>query len=290
MQPPPSAAMLPQAKGAFADACLARFVEQADRGFRRDALESFWDLEEEFRRFVASGCLGELLNRELRKLTANPSYMGDWRPNQLVLHRGRGFALSIGLFDQGRQYIHTTPFFGLYAPVGTDRLDYDLYRLPADYRNDVFDAALRLEPAGSGTCGPGEILRLQADRYAYDFKIERPVTVVKFTTAAFQNLEWLFDKDQLQARQANDSELNWTQLRVAAYILGRLAQPTSLEPLELLSTHPHHAVRWAAIQNLGRLSRGAALDKLESALDDVHPHVRHAAARTLSQVRQKTPE
>ncbi|MDB5978680.1 MAG: repeat protein [Nevskia sp.] len=279
-----------QAEAACADAQLSRFVEQVDRGFRRDALESFWDLEAEFRRFIDSGCLGELLNRELEKLTANPSYMGDWRPKQLVLHRGRGFALSIGLFDQAREYIHTTPFFGMYVPIGTESLRYDLYRLPADYRNDVFDAALRLESAGSGTCEPGEVLRLQADRYTYDFKIERPVAVVKFTTAAFQNLEWLFDKDQLQARQANDSELNWTQLRVAAYILGRLAQQTSLEPLELLSTHPHHAVRWAAIQNLGRLSRGAALDKLESALDDVHPHVRQAAARTLNQVRQQTPE
>lgn len=278
------------AEAGGADASLIRFVEQADRGFRRDEPQSFWDLEGELHKLVASGFHGELLDRELEKLVANPSHMGDWRANQLVLHRGRGFALAIWLLDRPRQYIHTTPFFGMYAPVGTESLHYDIYRLPAGYCNDVFDPSLRLEAAGSGVTRPGEILRLEADRYTYDFKADRPVLVVKFTAAAFQHLEWLFDKGTLQAWQANDSELHWTQLRVAAYILGKLGQATSLEPLDLLSTHLHHAVRWAAIQNLGRLSRDAALDKLEVALDDVHPHVRRAAARALQQARPKTQD
>ena len=272
---------LPEAEG------LSRFISQVDRLFRRDALESFWDLEEEFRRLVASGFVGGLLEHEIEKLVANPSYMGDWRPNQLVLHRGRGFALSIWLFDQARQYIHTTPFLGMYAPVGAASLHCDIYRLPASYRNDVYDPALKLEPAGSAITRPGEILLLQSDRYAYDFRVERMVPVVKFTTSAFQNLEWLFDKERLQPLQANDSELNWTQLRVAAYILGKLAHPSSLEPLQLLTAHPHHSVRWAAIQSLGRLDQAAARAKLEGALSDPHPHVRRAAGNTLQQTGHK---
>ena len=267
---------------------LAHFIEQVERNFLTDQLESFWSLEEDFRRLVQSGAAGALFNRELEQLLRNPSYMGNWRPNQMMVHRGRGFALSIWLFDKPRQYIHTTPFYGMYAPLGAESLHYDIYKLPEGYRNSVFDPALKLVPAGSGMTAPGGILLLQSDQYTYDFKVERPLPVLKFTSASFQTMEWLFSKDQLNAWQANDSELVSTQLRVSAYILGRLAHQSSLEALEQLTSHGHHAVRWAAVQNIGRLSRGVALAKLQQALDDPHPHVRRAAEKTLQQLKSKT--
>ena len=271
------------------DRQITAFVERVDRDFRRESLESFWDLEDEFRQFVHSGFLQDLFNRQLAALVADPTYMADWRPNQLMIHRGRAFALSLWLFQTPRRYIHTTSFYGMYSPVGKESLHYDIYKLPQGYRNAVFDPTLQLEPAGSGITSPGGILLLQSDRYVYDFKVERPVPVLKFTTASFQTLEWLFNKDNLHAWQANDSELAWTQMRVTAYVLGRLAHQSSLESLELLASHSHHAVRWAAIQNLGRVSRKAALIHLEKALDDPHPHVRRAAGKTLQQLKQSVP-
>jgi hypothetical protein len=271
------------------DADLGHFVEQVEQTFKPDALESFWSLEEEFRRLVHSRCPTAFFNRELRRLAGNPSFMGNWRPNQMMLHRGPGYALSIGLFDKPRQYIHSSPFYGMYAPLGQESLYYDIYKLPQTYRNGVFDPSVRLEPAGSGITAPGGILLLQTDQYVYDFRIERPLPVLKFITAPYQTMEWLFSKEQLHAWQANDSELVSTQLRVSAYILGRLAHASSLEALEQLSTHGHHAVRWAAVQNIGRLSRSVALTKLEQALDDPHPHVRRAAAKTLRQLKAKIP-
>ncbi len=271
------------------DSHLARFIEQVEKNFQTDAIESFWGLEEEFRRLIHSGSPGAVFNRELERLVDNPSYMGNWRPNQMMVHRGRGFALSIWLFDKPRQYIHSTPFYGMYAPLGKESLYYDIYKLPQGYRNALFDPTLKLEPAGSGITAPGGILLLQSDQYVYDFRIERPLPVMKFTSASHQTMEWLFSKDQLNAWQANDSELVSTQLRVSAYILGRLAHQSSLEALEQLTSHGHHAVRWAAVQNIGRLSRSVALVKLEQALDDPHPHVRRAAAKSLQQLKLKTP-
>lgn len=270
-----------------AESPLARFVEQVDRNLRLGEPEPFFNLEEEFRRLVHSGFLVPYLNVQIEALTRDPGHLGDWRQNQLVVHRGRGYALTVWLFDKPRQHIHTSSFYGMFAPVGKDSLCYDIYKLPPHYRNDVFDPGVKLEPAGSGITAPGGILLLQSDEYAYDFKFERPLAVLKFTTSSFHSLEWLFNKDNLHAWQANDSELKWTQLRVASYILGRLAHQSSVEPLEQLATHPHHAVRWAAIQSLGRLSRTAALAQLENALDDPHPHVRRAAGKTLQQIRQK---
>jgi hypothetical protein len=269
---------------------LARFAEQVDRRIGINPPQSFWALQDEFRRLLRSGMPHAALNEQLRRLVTQPSHMGDWRPNQAMLHRGRGYAVSVWRFDRPRRYIHTTPFHGMYAPLGSESLHYDLYRLPPGYRNDLYDPSLRLEPAGSGITAPGGILLLQPDEYVYDFRIERPLPVLKFTTAAFDTLEWLFERDTLAPFQANDSELISTQLRVTAYVLGKLGDPSSTAPLDLLATHPHHAARWAGIQNLARLDRGAARRRLEQALDDPHPHLRNAAARALHQANAATAQ
>lgn len=264
---------------------VTRFVKHVENGFVRDAVETFWALETEFRDLVRSGFVQDVFNDELRQIAANPDYVGEWRPGQLLIHRGRGYALAVSLFEKTRQYIHTAPFYAMYAPVGGESLRYEAYKLPQGYQNSVFDPSLRLERAWSGSTPPGDVLLLRSDSYAYDFIIERPQLVLKFTTAPFHTLEWLFKKDDLHAWQAGDSEINSTQLRVAAYILGKLAHQSSIEPLSQLSSHPHHAVRWAAIQSLGRLSRTAALEKLEQASADPHPHVRRAANKTLQQLK-----
>lgn len=266
---------------------VADFAEAVDRVFVRDEIETFWRCEDAFRRLLDSGFAAEMFRHELRAIVDDATYIGDWQRSQLMVQRGSGFALSLALFETPRRYIHTTPYYGMYAPLGAQGLHYDRYRLPANYRNDVFDPSLRLEPAGSGVTRPGAILQLLSAEYAYDFRVEQPTLVAKFTSAPFHTLEWLFSKDSLRPWQANDSELSSTQLRVAAYILGKLAHQSSLEPLLAMTRHPHHAVRWAAIQAVGRLSRTEALTQLQRAQADPHPHLRRAAAKTLKQLEGK---
>jgi hypothetical protein len=289
---PSGAAALATAPAAAAPAAipeLSRFLEEVERRFRPEAPESFWALEEAFRDLVLGGALPAVFNRELQRLLDNPCYMGNWHPHQMTLDRGRGHVLSIWMFDQPRRYIHSTPYYGMFAPLGAESLHYDVYRLPENYRNAQFDPQARLEPAGSGFTAPGGVLLLQSDQYVYDFKVERPLAVAKFTSAAYHSLEWLFERDSLRAWQANDSELVSTQLRVSAYILGRLADASSVEVLQTLGNHRNHSVRWAAVQNIGRLDRQAALQSLRQALDDPHPHLRRAAAGTLRRLQTTIP-
>jgi hypothetical protein len=272
-----------EAHGEAQASSLPRFLARVEQQFRIDRLESFWTLQEDFRELAGSGFAAARINEELARVVDNPSHMGDWRPNQCMIHRGRDYSLSLCLIEENRRYIHSSAAFAMCAPVGSESLAYRVYRLPEEYHNAVFDSSIALEPAGTGITAPGGVLLMQSDRFVYDFQVGHSVTVLKFATASIQPLEWLFSKDTLHAWQANDSELAWTQLRVAAYILGRLAEPSSLEPLQELSSHPHHAVRWAAIQNLGRLSRRAAVARLRKAVNDPHPHVRRAAVKTLQQ-------
>ena len=263
---------------------LDNFAATVQSCINRENPERFWDSEAAFQQLLAGRFLQNILNDELAKLIADPVYFGDWRPAEWVLRRGRGFALSVAVFDSERRYIHALPFFGLYSPLGGQQLDYLRYALPASYNNPVFDPSLSLLPAGGGLIAPGEVLALHTREYAYDFRLPNPVIVLKLSTAPIQPLEWLFRKDTLQAWQGNDADLSSTQLRVAADVLGKFAHQSSLAPLQLLTGHGHHAVRWAAIQNLGRLNRAVALEHLRIACNDPHPHVQRAAQKTLDRM------
>lgn len=263
---------------------LTRFVSSVQPCIDRGAPERFWQAEAAFKALIRSGYIQQMMNDELKALIKDPCHFNDWRPNEWVLHRGRGFALSVSVFDVPRRYVHALPFFAFYAPLAGAPLHYDRYRLPKAYHNPVFSAGLSLEPDGSGALGNGEVLALHTQQYAYDFHLPEPVLVLKLATAPILPLEWLFQKDTLRSWQANDADLTSTQLRVAADVLGKFAHQSSLGPLKLLTTHPHHAVRWTAIQTLGRLNRSEALAQLHLALNDPHPHIQRAAKRTLDQL------
>lgn len=260
---------------------LADFVRDIESRYKPAEPETFWQCEQFPRRVLDEGLLSRWVNEQLRSVVKDPEHLGDWTATEAVLHRGKGWTISIAIFDSSLRFIHALPFLAFYAPLDGE-LAGERYRLPAGYRNDVFDPNLKLEAAGSVKVGRGELLRLETNQYAYDFHIPRPLPVLRFASASLRPLEWLFSKTTLQAWQANDADLSSTQLRVASFVLGKIAHHSSVAPLKKLSSHPHHAVRWAAIQNLGRLSRSEALVKIREAVNDPHPHVSRAAQKTLA--------
>lgn len=268
---------------------LAAFAEGVQSSYSAAKPETFWKCEPAVRRLIQSGAVPTWFNDQLRTLVSDPQSLGDWGAKELTLHRGKDWVVSIALFDTPRRYIHVLPYFAFYAPLGGASMTANRYKLPGGYRNDVFDSTVRLEPSGTVNIQGGDVLPLEPDQFAYDFQITRPVPVLRLATAPVRPLEWLFSKSTLQAWQANDATVAYTQLRVAAFVLGKTAHHSSIGPLRRLAQHPHHAVRWAAIQNLGRLSRSEALAKIREAVNDPHPHVRRAAQKTLDQLDRRTP-
>lgn len=267
----------------------ADFVRDMQAQFAHGKPESFWHCEEYLRRFLETGGPAQKLNEDLTKLVADDLYLGSWQPNAVVLCQGPGWTLSIALLDGPKRYIHALPFQAMYAPLGDTPLTGDRYELPPEYCNDIFDPSVRLKPAGPASATRHEILQLHSEQYAYDFHVPRPQAILRLCTTPLRPLEWLFSKATLQAWQANDADLTFTQLRVAAGVLGKIAHQSSIDPLRRLTTHFHHAVRWAAIQNLGRLNRSEALVKIREAVNDPHPHLRRAAQKTLEQIEGRSP-
>lgn len=256
---------------------IAAFAEHVRERYTPGQAESFWGCAPLFRRLADPAFAGPMINHTLQLLSHDPGHAGDWSARQVVLVREPAWTLSLQLIDRPRRYIHSSPSHLLITPLSGLPLSGELYDLPAGYDNAVFDPALKLVAAGPVTLGAGEVLAIDADRQVGDFRIERPLMLLKLATAPVQTLEWLFSKATLHPWQANDADAAMTNLRVGAYVVGRLAHQSSLEPIKALSAHANQNVRWAAIQSLGRLSRAEAQKVLRAALDDPHPTVRHAA-------------
>lgn len=262
---------------------IAAFIAVVRDSFDPRHVETFWDCESALCQLVERGEITKWINQELQRLCLNDQHQGDWSVNKVFLHREAGYELSLELSETPGRYIHALPFLGMYIPLRSS-IAYDRYRLPPDFRSDVFNPAARLIPDGCVKTDAHRVIRIESDRYAYDMKAQLPTPVLRLITAPVRPLEWLFSKNTLQAWQANDADLSFTQLRIAAHVLGKIAHQSSIEPLRKLSSHPHHAVRWAAIQNLGRLNRSEALIKIREAVRDPHPHVRRAALKTLERL------
>lgn len=265
----------------------ADFVQDMESRYNASLPETLWACEPFVNQLLTSDLVQLWINGQLKALLASPGADGDWAAKEVTLHRGEGWTVSVTLLDTPRRYIHVLPSLGLYGVLAGASLTVDRYRLPEGYRNEVFDPSVRVESLGATTLAQGDVLQLDTGRLAYYFQIPRPVAVLRVETAPVRPLEWLFSRQTLQAWQANDGDASYTQLRVAAYVAGRIAHQSSIAPLRELTKHPHHAVRWAAIQNLGRLNRSEALVKIREAVKDPHPHVRRAAQKTLDSLEGK---
>ncbi len=262
---------------------MAAFAELIRKRYSPDRPESFWNCEPLFRHLADPEFAERVINDTLRALSIDPYHSGDWRAREIMLVRDPGWTLSLQLLEAPDRYIHSSPSHLLISPLSGLPLRGELYALPASYDNAVFDPSLKLEVIGPFALNAYEVLAIRADRHAVDLRIEQPVMLLKLATSPLQALEWLFSKSTLHPWQANDADAAMTNLRVGAYVLGRLSHQSSLEPIKALTGHANPNVRWAAIQNLGRLSRVEAQRYLLAALDDSHPYVRHAARQAMDE-------
>lgn len=238
-------------------------------------------LGNEMIQMVRSGETARALVEDLQRSVAEPTWMGNWKPNELVLYAGHRVELSVWTFATARQYIHTVSSHTLMVPCTSAPLAYRRYRLPDRYDNTIFDRTLKIDLVDEGTTPEGELLWMEGGGLLHDFVITQPTPVLKLTYGPIESMEWLFNRDSLAAWKIGDSDLAATQRRVGAYMLGQIASPTSVDVLKELTHDRSHAVRWAAIQALARINVSEALQRLTAALSDPHPHIRRAAERSL---------
>lgn len=262
---------------------LAAFAEAVGKRYAPRDPASFWACEPLFRSIADPQFAEAVLNDGLRALAGDPAFARRWCGGTLKLATGRDDAwqLSLRLVETPRRYLHSVVRHALVAAVNGRYLRGDRYLLPPGFQNAVFDPTQKLVPDGRFEMAPGEVLPVHADLAVFDPQIETPVLLLMLETAPVTVLEWRFSRDTLHAWESVDGDPFATDLKLAAWLCGRLAHQSSLGPMKALATHADPGVRWAALQQLPRLSRVDARRLLEAAQADPHPVVRRSARQLL---------
>jgi len=204
--PAPATPLPMRLNGGFSHPQMSRFIAEVERRYRRDDMDSFWELEDEFRQ----------LCRAMRFCSSSGRTGSDGRnsgPHRAMAaestdHSPWTRVRTVGLDGRTGASLHSFNLFP--GHVCADRCGLpglrDLQAAP-DYRNSMFDPAVKLEPAGTGLTAPGGILLLQSKQYAYDFQVARPQPVLKFATASFEPMEWL--SRRTVCRHGRRTTANW---------------------------------------------------------------------------------
>lgn len=263
----------------FGDELQAQLDSQAN-GVTVDALVPL------FEQLLSSDVICSAINGELHKLNTDSRYVGRWHHRQLPLLSGRSWMLALTVLDSTPQFIHSNSRPQLRALLNSAEVTHQQFALPAGYQNDCFTPGPQLKRLSASQLPPGRCVTMDAGSIVDDFVIDRPAVFLQLCLPHRETVEWLFSRQHLHAERANDADIDATQQRVAAYVLGRLGDRLALPGLQQLCAHAHHSVRWAAIEALAKLDPELALKALQAAAaDDPHPHIRAAAAASLQRSR-----
>lgn len=222
------------------------------------------------------------LNGILRVLDSEPgSQSRSWDFKQVVLAEGDSYVLLCSLFDEPLEHIYSSPFKALVGVLGPGNLLCDQYRLPATHRPAVLDTNETLAYEATRTVRPFDYMVLDGATTAYDFYALEPTVLVRLFVRSSDALHHIFDRATLRPWLVQAGEPASTQIVCLLQALARFGNPTSVPHLDDASRHPHHFVRWAAVQAMAAIDPARAREQVRLALTDEHPDVRDAARRSL---------
>jgi hypothetical protein len=153
--------------------------------------------------------------------------------------------------------------------------------MPPGHQLAVLDVREKLTYLDTRVVSPFEYIALEGSREAYDFYSRAPTILLRLFRQTSDELHHIYDRANLRPWLVQAGEPASTQIVCLARALARLGAASSLPGLDEASNHPHHFVRWAAIQAMSAIDRTRALDRVQKALADPHPDVRDAARRSL---------
>jgi hypothetical protein len=244
----------------------------------------FWQIRGHFSDLLQGDLLTTWIERALADACGLRPNVPPGDATQVVVCDHPSFRIALQRAVGTRRYLRTGARRGFLSIAHGGNVECTRYRLPPDFNAAVFDPTTALVEDRALEVREREVFDLQTDRYVYDFHFTGPVVLLTLLSRPLDSAEWLFRRDNLTAWEALDSSTDSTRLRNAAFVLGRMAYDSSLPALNKLTAHPHHQVRWAAVQAIGRISRTATIELLRKIeLADPHPHLRDAASRTLRQ-------
>lgn len=179
--------------------------------------------------------------------------------------------------------IYSAPIRFVERNLSPGAVDYNIYELPEDFAENVFDRNVRLQPARAFR-GVEQALIVKDVREALDFTsvTQLPRISLRIAFPLEGRYEWCFDRQTLSAMSYTSLSLSDSGIADMLDLLSSMRAPTTVSVIDSLIHHPEHFVRWKAIQAAGLIDRTQALEMVRTALDDPHPAIRAAAKTTLA--------
>lgn len=262
---------------------ISNFVASAKTAFERRGPAAFDALVEPFGQLgcAANALVAKLILKELRPLLNEPhkSSVG-WDTNQLLLEVNEHFSIGISILHVSPPHLLNSVADAAYVILGQVPFEYRMYQVPVTCRRDVFDE--QYEPVLVESCvrRPGELLRISAGVDVIDWKIDRPVVLLRFIAAPSEAIQWTYKKDPVRPWFVASVDPGATQISALCAYFSALKHEEAVVPILGLLEHRNHQVRWEATQALWRIDRDAGLHALQRCHGDTHPHVRRAAEKT----------
>lgn len=260
---------------------LEHFTQVMDARVSRGGLKSIAHANDIVRDLLSNGAVERYVLERLRTVAVHADFEDlGWSRRGLQLARGSGWALHLSAFDGNSGGIYTHAQFGCMG-LARGRFHLTSYALPATFRHDEFDKNLHLANGECTTMERGDVFALDAERHAYQFSAEKVVCILLLSSPTAE-LRQRFDPITKCADMSSAARSQDTELISMAKTLGRLKGSSASETLHLLTSHPRHFVRWAAVQNLARVDAQAARERVREMLDDPSAPIRAAARKTLA--------
>jgi len=251
--------------------------------------KGLWECEASFKRFADSPALFENINKKLEELILNPCMnSAAMMSNGLVLHAEPGWSLMQSIYEHSSDHLYTIPFDGLITPALHSNLIYSVYKLPENYKNNIFEHDCKLTEVGTFEAKHGDVIRIESKKYVYDINILHPLGALRLYTSTYQDLQWAFDRETLLPVQAISSTENASEITLIMQVLAKLGNQYSVDLIKQIAlSHPQHFVRWEAVKAIAQIDPHEGKAAVERALGDSHPHIVAAANRTITRYQER---
>ena len=248
-------------------------------------------------RFVSSEQFVTCVRDALEQMASVEDSIVTTPDGSIVLFRDANFTIVLSMERPPERFVDGFQPDTITSPIGAglmclvseiENVEVTYYDLPAGLDFAVFDEDLQLP------CPTVQLL----ERYqAFYFHPRKPfemnahgrsyVMATLFENRS-EDFQWVFDCKSgttlFQVSCSTEASRTETLLLLLERLTGdRIPEATAIHAFAALSHHPHHFVRWRAVQGLGELNGDLALKRLREMTTDCHPHIREAASEICEQ-------
>jgi hypothetical protein len=244
--------------------------------------QSVLDCQDLLDTLARSGAISDWMRRELGELHDAPdSEAIAWASGERILLAEPRWSLHLKRYDRGSPNVFSLPYLGAFTVIA-GQLDITLFELGDSFDHAVFDRAQQLGVGVHQSLRPGDSLVVDGSRHAIRVDVREPTLALRLFSEPIHDLQWQFDSASRSPVAAISARELDSELVSLAKLLGALGDPSAIDVLLELTSHPRHFVRWTALQALGLVDGEQAGQRLQDFVHDRHPEVAAIASKMVA--------